>query len=208
MTTYGGTSILQCSSCAGHISQQLLASGNTFGARYWTDGWRDAPMLPDQPSLVKCPHCSAKIWVSDLEEVAELDPFSESDPEFAGAAGYIDLSPADYLSYVTENADLSNERQRYVRMYAWWRGNDARRDAAEPVALSEDERGNMVKLAALLNSDDDNDRVMRAEIMRQLGEFSVAKEILSGSFSDEMQQAIETISDLTEKQESLVAEMS
>ena len=66
----------------------------------------------------------------------------------------------------------------------------------------------MTKLAALLNLDDDNDRIMRAEIMRQLGEFAAAKEILKGSFSEEMQRAVEIIGNLTEKQVSPVAEMN
>jgi hypothetical protein len=208
MTTYGGISILQCSSCAGHLSHSLLASGNTFGARYWTDGWRDAPMLPEQPSLVKCPHCSSMVWMSDLEEVAELDRFMESDPQFPDATDYINLLHADYLQFAAENTDLSEDRQLYVRLHAWWRGNDARRDSAVPAPLSEGERDNMVKLAALLTADDDQDRVMRAEIMRQLGEFAAAREILNREFGEEMQRAIEIIGNLTEKQVSSVAEMT
>jgi hypothetical protein len=208
MTSYAGISILQCSSCTGHISHHLLASGNTFGARYWTDGWRDAPMLPEEPSLVKCPHCRAMVWMSELEEVAEIDKFMDSAKDFPDAAGYLEPAYADYLQYAAENADLSENRQLYIRMHAWWRGNDTRRDIVDPEPLSEGERDNLVKLAALLTDDSDHDRIMRAEIMRQLGEFAAAKVMLSGEFSDEMQRAIEIIGKLTEKQVSPVAEMN
>jgi uncharacterized Zn finger protein len=53
----GPTVIYECSSCGKHIEQQTIVSGNTFGARFWTDGKVDAPMLPDEPWLVKCQHC-------------------------------------------------------------------------------------------------------------------------------------------------------
>jgi hypothetical protein len=33
------------------MAQRTLASGNTIGARFWTDGKMEAPMLPDQPAL-------------------------------------------------------------------------------------------------------------------------------------------------------------
>ena len=208
MTSYAGIQILQCSACTGHVKRHLLASGNNLGARYWTDGWQDAPMMPEQPALVKCPHCRALVWIDDLEELAELDRFMDSDPEYPGAMEYTELAANDYLQYANEHADLPENRQLYVRMYAWWRSNDARRDAEKPAAPTDEERNNMIKLAALLNLDDDNDRIMRAEIMRQLGEFTAAKEILKGSFSEEMQRAVEIIRNLTEKQVSPVAEMN
>jgi hypothetical protein len=122
MTSYAGISMLQCSSCAGHIHHLLLASGNTFGARRWTDGWQDAPMMPEQTSLVKCPHCRAMVWFSELEEVAKFDNFIDSDRNFPDAAGYLEPDYADYLQYVAENTELSENRQRYARKHAWWRG--------------------------------------------------------------------------------------
>jgi len=90
---------------------------------------------------------------------------------------------------------------------AWWCGNDTRRDIATPAPLSEGERDNMFKLAALLNRDTDSDRVTQAEIMRQLGEFAAAKVMLSGEFGDEGQWLIKIIGNLIEKQVSTVAEI-
>ena len=34
-----------------------LMSGNTFGARYWSDLKMQAPMLPQISPVQKCPHC-------------------------------------------------------------------------------------------------------------------------------------------------------
>jgi hypothetical protein len=53
---FGTTIIKKCLECSGLIKEYTIMSGNTFGAIFWTDGKRDAPMLPDLPWLVKCPH--------------------------------------------------------------------------------------------------------------------------------------------------------
>ena len=53
--------IKKCSACGGLIEEEILMSGNTCGAVYWTDGEHYAPMLPDTPELVKCPHCKETI---------------------------------------------------------------------------------------------------------------------------------------------------
>ena len=49
----GPTIIKKCSVCSELIQQHTIRSGNTFyGAIFWTDGKREAPMFPDQPRLV------------------------------------------------------------------------------------------------------------------------------------------------------------
>ena len=30
-------------------------------------------MLPDRPSLVKCPHCKTLIWIGEQKQVGEVD---------------------------------------------------------------------------------------------------------------------------------------
>ena len=57
-----------CSSCHQLIIEETLMSGNTFGAIYWSDGKREAPMLPKTPWLITCPHCKALLWIDALEK--------------------------------------------------------------------------------------------------------------------------------------------
>jgi hypothetical protein len=52
----GPNVIRQCNHCQKPFTEPTLMSGNTFGATFWTDGKQEAPMLPDMPWLVKCPH--------------------------------------------------------------------------------------------------------------------------------------------------------
>ena len=207
MTSYGGTIILQCSSCQGHISHTPLASGNTFGARYWTDGWRDAPMLPEDPWLVKCPHCSAFIWIDELQKVFESEQYAELDNEYADALGYIILSHADYLAFIDQCSEMSAEKECFVRMRAWWRGNDSRRQGGELMPLTSDECENLRCLLRFMDQSDGNDRLMSAEIYRQLAEFESAAEVLKGEFSQGMQAAANQIRELTDKNVCVVAEL-
>ena len=48
----GPTTIKRCPGCKGLLAEGTLASGNTLGATFWTDGKREAPMLPEMPWLV------------------------------------------------------------------------------------------------------------------------------------------------------------
>lgn len=68
----GPTAIRRCSACSKLIAERTIMSGNTFGARRWTDGKLNAPMLPEQPWLVKCPHCFALVWIDEQEEVSSV----------------------------------------------------------------------------------------------------------------------------------------
>ena len=89
----GSSNILKCSDCTGLIEEPTMASGNTFGARYWTDGWRDAPMMQEGPWLAKCPHCQTPLWLDALEKVGEREPWGGPDSEFSTAARKSSTSP-------------------------------------------------------------------------------------------------------------------
>jgi hypothetical protein len=79
-------------------------------------------------------------------------------------------------------------RQRFnLRLQAWWRRNDAYRHPEPPAAdaardaiasASEACKRNMEALASELTDWDPSDRVLNAELHRELGEFAKAKAIL------------------------------
>ncbi len=100
-------------------------SGNTFGAAYWTDGKMDAPMLPDQPWLVKCPHCGALLWIDKLE-VVEKTWAGDDDREGDECRRYQLPNLQDYFTKLRKPR-FGKEKERYLRVRAWWAGNDQRR---------------------------------------------------------------------------------
>ena len=167
-TSYGKPIYKKCSYCTGAIEVEQLNSGNTFGAKYWTDGKREAPMLPDTFWLVKCPHCKALLWIDEQEEIEKM----------SNAEKYIEPEVTDYYQVLKDDT-LSEKKERYLRMRAWWKSNDERRGAQSNLPLSADERGNLKRLFNLLDSEDYD--FMKVEIKRELGEFDTAKKILDQS---------------------------
>ncbi len=202
---FGDTLIKCCTECSGLIEQQTIMSGNTFGARLWTDGKMDAPMLPRTPSLVKCPHCRSIIWLGEQSIVAEIEARNSADIAH-GAKGYWTLSAADYFKFIAEN-ELDQTDERNVRIYAWWVANDKRRGATAMCALSNKERENLQALEPLMELANVSDRIMAAEIKRELGQFDAATELLKAVLNDELGDTVATIFALAKKKDPFVREI-
>jgi len=61
--------VRECPHCKAHVVQEDTLSGNTINAKFYTDGKREAKMLPDYPWLAKCPACQGLFWVDEAVEV-------------------------------------------------------------------------------------------------------------------------------------------
>jgi hypothetical protein len=68
----GPICLYRCGSCNDLFSRRTLASGNTLGAQYRSDGQMKARMLPQTPPLVVCPHCQALFCMLDAEHAVEF----------------------------------------------------------------------------------------------------------------------------------------
>ena len=207
--TPGPTIIRECSACGKHIAQDTIASGNTFGARFWTDGKRDAPMLPDQPWLVRCGHCGTLVWIDEQTQVGEIDPWgSKSDDESAFRDARLASTPTlqEYAVFL-QGGVSDKQKEFYLRLRAWWAGNDPRRDSQKSVGLDSFETGNLRSLIALLDESEDNSRLMKAEALRELGEFADAEKLLATDFEDELAQAVAIIRRLNQQRVTTVAEL-
>ena len=181
-------------------------SGNTFGARFWTDGKMEAPMLPDEPWLVKCWHCGALVWISELEQVEDGTPWTDGNPGVTGAQPYDKASFADYIA-VLGKGGLDNRKEKYLRLRAWWAGNDKRRKTGKASPLSEEETANILVYVALLDESDEEDRITKAEALRELGKYNEVLAILSEPFSEELAQAVGFIKVLAEQRVAGVKEI-
>ena len=205
----GPTIIRECSACGKHIAQHTIVSGNTCGARFWTDGKRDSPRLPDQPWLVKCQHCNTLVWIDEQKQVGEIAPWGSKTSD---GDKFLDARPAstptlqDYAVFI-EAGISDKQKERYVRLSAWWAGNDPRRERAQRTPLGSFEAQNLRAFLTLLDEDEDNDRIMKAEALRELGEFAAAENLLATEFGEELLQAVSIISDLNQKRVATVAKM-
>jgi hypothetical protein len=206
----GPTIIRECPACNQYIKQVTFESGNPVGALFWTDGKMDAPMLPDQPWLVKCPSCKNLFWIDKARQLAELEPLEKAKKEFADALVYEHLTETDYLTFLQEK-QISGKKEEYVRIRAWWCSNDSMRHE-EPnkrsnVVFSQDQEDNISKLYELLDEKDPNQRIMKAEIARERSMFDEAMLLLEYNFPEGFNKVVSVIKELCKSHNAVVAEI-
>ena len=203
----GPTIIRACPYCSRSVLQHTLSSANTFGARFWTDGWCEAPMNPDQPWLVKCPHCSDLFWIDEAQQLAEEEYGEPVGPQHKNAKDVKTPCGADYHRFLaTPQADKNKET--YVRVRAWWAANSARRKNPKSTGvLKERDRRSLDVLFGLIDGTELGNVIMKADIARTLGRFDECIHLLSGAFDDDLLPAVEFIRKLAREQDSRVAEV-
>jgi hypothetical protein len=170
----------------------------------------DAPMMPDQPWLVKCPACKILFWVDNAKKLAELEPLATIKKEFSEALVYENLTEADYLAFLLNN-DISKKKEEYVRIRAWWCMNDSLRyekDTGQTGAVfSREQENNMSRLYEILDEKDPNQRLMKAEIARERSMFDEAMSLLEYKFPEGFHKAASIIKELCKSHNAVVAEI-
>ncbi len=227
------TLIMKAPGCKRPLKFRMIASGNTFGARYWTDGKREAPMLPDEPWLRKSPSEGVLFWADACEEIGQIDDYRDAEQQLAtilgmpsgveghGVSSAVSIkekaewkelefaeepSEEDYFAALTSGIADTDEKMMYLRMRLWWVGNDAvRRGTLD--TLSPRHIENLTVLEDLLSEEDPNQRLMNAEILRELGRFSEALELLRFEYPQNYSHSVERIRSLCELNETKVAEI-
>ena len=79
--------VRECPHCKAHVVHEETVSGNTIGAKFYTAGKQDAPMLPDHPWLAKCPMCGGLFWVVVAHEVEIGFDASKGKPQVKALSG-------------------------------------------------------------------------------------------------------------------------
>lgn len=211
--------LYRCSSCQGLFSRRTLSSGNTFGAKYRSDGQMNARMLPQTPPLVVCPHCRGLFCMAGAEHAIEFRNYfpgfgflGEPTPEAlaskktqeALAQQYRDVpdyelaTHSQCIQYV-KSEDIS-EYPEQLRLYAWHRVNDERMDSGRE-GLEVEEKANLLALLDLLTYDSEPNILLRAEILRELRRFNEATQSLDHDFSDDFAARAEQIMQAVERQD-------
>ena len=203
----GESTYRDCPSCGGILIQRSLLSGNTIGARFWTDGKIDAPMLPQYPALVRCAHCQTLLWLPEAKE-HEFATRPQMFENVAGALNPIAPTENDYLEAIEIGLAPDQEREKYCRIHAWHCFNDARRDqknAENLDELSDVAASNMKALFALLDRMKPAERMLRAEIARELGRFPEALGLLNFDFGEDYAATAAQIRELATQNKAGVA---
>jgi len=207
--TPGPTFIVKAPGCSKLVKISTISSGNTCGATYWTDGKCEAPMLPDSPWLRVSPAEGILFWSDECEKIAEMHPWKST----SGAAKWDELMFAaepnekEYFEALTSGIATTQEKLRYIRMRLWWAGNDPIR-RGQTAVLPPVHIENLALLADLLSSSDPNQRLMKADALRELGRFRDAGDLLKCDFPEEYAGAVAIIQALVNAKNSRVSKMT
>jgi len=167
-------------------------------------------MLPDQPWLVKCQHCGTLVWIDEQRQVGET--YQPQSLKNRDADKFADARPAstptlqDYAGFLKAGVS-DKQKERYVRLRIWWAGNDPRRESGQSTPLDSFETENLRAFVMLLDEAEINDRIMKAEALRELGEFTNAQKLLATEIDDELIQVVSIIRNLNQMGITTVAEM-
>jgi hypothetical protein len=169
----GPNIVIACPLCGALARYGTLLSGNTFGARIWSDGKQIARMLPRPPMFVLCHGCHEVYALRDAQEIGEAPLGPElARPEWESAPFVEEPDEAAYYAAIAKSDRGDADRHRSLRHLAWWRHNDPFRVDDDGVIPGESEdprwRANAEALLSLLG-DELNDQFMRVELLRQLG---------------------------------------
>jgi hypothetical protein len=212
--------LIACPYCDTASTYGTLSSGNTFGARGWTDGRQIAPMWKVPPSVVKCRGCGRCHWLKDAREIGQamiedliIDdhiplPRQDIDPAelalWRKAGPVQEPSEEEYYQAFAEGLAGDDGQERTLRMLAWWRRNDGFRNAgdgapAQPMTPAAE--GNLRRFLELLDEKEGTEGLMMAEILRQLGEFDAASQMLDRCDAERYGVAVRRIRALCESRD-------
>jgi hypothetical protein len=170
----GPNYVYKCPNCGNLLTKGSLVSGNTFGAKIFSDGKRITPMLPEFPNLTKCKNCNTVFWLSKLKEIGTLEWGANKNLEWQNADKAEFLEIDDYYNAISKEIAENVEEELLIRQLIWWAYNDKTRNGQEIFNDESDELRwieNIKKLKTLLDQSDINHKIMIAEINRNLGDF-------------------------------------
>jgi len=181
----GPDEIYKCPKCSNLLKRGSLMSGNTFGATLYSDGKQVAPMLPEFPNLTKCKKCDTILWLNEMKEVGTCEAWSEkSKPEWKNA-DYADFLSITDLFRALELDTVKNDKEKElsVRHRIWWTFNDRIRNGSKEIFVQETDevlwKQNCLRLIELLDKKDVNQKIMIAELYRNLGKFDECMELIN-----------------------------
>jgi hypothetical protein len=183
----GSTYIYKCPFCSTLIKNGSNLTGNTIGAALFSDGKMIAPMLPEFPNLTKCKKCNFIFWLRDLEPIGSCrNEYTSCKYEWltANKAEFLGIKDL-FRALKLDSVDNNKAKELDVRQRIWRAFNDRiRNNKGEIFNNNEDGeedlwKQNCLKLIDLFDVSDINQKIMKAELHRNLGEFEACIELLN-----------------------------
>jgi len=184
--------ILTCPSCAKYVRTLEILSYHIFESVLFSDGKADTtPIIPNISRILICPICNKEFWKDDAQQIIDdnidiynirsvLTPgdlFSVRNSEdLLGKSRY-------YSKLIKEKFAKNNEKEIYLRIILWHELNDiVRYNIPVKLKILEERehllRDNLIHLIKIFNPSYEEEKLLLAEMYRELGEFDFAQTIL------------------------------
>lgn len=183
----GPNYIYKCPNCGNLMARGSMVSGNTFGSKIFSDGRRIAPMLPEFPNLTKCKKCDTIFWLSKIKEIGTVGWGDHENPEWQYVDNVEFLKIDDYFTAIDTGIAESKEEELIIRRKIWWAYNDRKRNDHTMFVDVNDIlkwEANIIELINLFDQNDIDQRIVVAELNRNLGDFEKCKSLME-SIDDE-----------------------
>jgi hypothetical protein len=167
----------------------------------------EARMWPDKSPIVKCPKCARLFWLAKAKQLATIEIYTEESEaqKWEKTPQPLEASEQELLA-IPRAAKLTRDEQMTVCRRAWWLANDRIRNngSATKPDFSAAQVRNLQRLSSLLNEQEPGERICKAEIARELGQFPECKRLLSEKLPMKKQEDAEFIRSLGIKNDPLV----
>lgn len=171
---FGDDLICKCPDCNTLFVRRTLMSYTSHGSAAWTDGYRSEVFFYLEPLIARCPGCRDWFVLEKAETLFHLPPTADYGEMIVLDTG--DNNTADdYISALAGNRCAGIEKELRLRLL--WRLNADRRRSpkTDPPDMSAELHDNLERLLDLLGPEES---ILRAEILRELGDFEEAQEVL------------------------------
>jgi hypothetical protein len=198
MTSYW-IEIKHCPDCGCQFTAWEVASCNTFGAKFYTDAYVKRPMYDAGCHLLICPECKRYFW---REDVPTLESMTDNTYFLNYVANSAERRFRDspwvqghhYDDMVRQSFWRTTDKEKYIRIRAWWSHNNAyRENPTQEFRLSSEQEGNLRRLLQLLDANDPHESLMKAEILRELGDFDECFKLLAEPFEKRFLPTVDAI---------------
>ncbi len=178
----GPTSVYKCPKCGNLFKNSSVKSSFSMGGFLYSDGQLIESMAPKSLTLTKCQKCNTYLWLNKLEDINTKKWQHPIKPEWRKADFAKFLTIEENFDALKQGIAENKDEEKYIRKQIWWEYNDRKSENQKMFIDENDElmwRENCIALSKLLNFNDTNQRIMIAEINRNLGNFDKCIDIIN-----------------------------
>jgi hypothetical protein len=171
------TIAFDCPYCCVRLIHSIPVSSNSEDAIFYSDGFAIGPHLPRVSNVVQCPVCDEVFFYDALEIQLRLN-------EKESSTKAVEPSMEHYIELLKNSKELSLDQQIYLRKELWYYGTH--HPVGSDALLNNPDFKmqwieNLENLESILDAENQEQVLIKAEANRHLGRFARCLELLESN---------------------------